>query len=174
MPDRSILETMSKSQLIDLLEDAAKNWLAHDGSWFQAVERRFGLEAAIGCDADAWGQFSVIEAKRIMQRQGIAEGGGLEALERALGLRLYARINEQAARRIDARTLRFEMNRCRVQEARQRKGLPDFPCKSVGLVEYGCFARTLDPRIETRCVACPPDDHPAEFWCAWEFTLPTE
>ncbi len=25
----------------------------------------------------------------------------------------------------------------RVQEARQRQGLADFPCRSVGIVEYG-------------------------------------
>ncbi|MGD8555326.1 MAG: DUF6125 family protein, partial [Anaerolineales bacterium] len=58
--------------------------------------------------------------------------------------------------------------------ARHRKGLPDFPCKQVGLVEYAGFASTIDPRIQTRCIACPPDPHPDSFWCAWEFTLPEE
>ena len=29
----------------------------------------------------------------------------------------------------------------------------------------------IDPRIETRCVACPPDPHPEEYWCAWEFSI---
>ena len=174
MPDREVLEGFTKSQLIDLLEDAAKNWLAHDGVWFQAVERRFGMEAAIACDADAWGHFTVLEARRIMDRQGITEGGGLEALEHALGFRLYARLNEQSIHRVDDQTLRFEMNACRVQEARKRKGLPDFPCKSVGLFEYTGFARTIDPRLRTRCLTCPPDPHPENCWCAWEFTLPLE
>ena len=44
-------------------------------------------------------------------------------------------------------------------------------CKEVGLVEYTTFATTVDPRIETRCIACPPDQHPANWWCTWEFTL---
>ncbi|MFA5383931.1 MAG: DUF6125 family protein [Eubacteriales bacterium] len=26
----------------------------------------------------------------------------------------------------------FRMNTCRVQAARKRKGMPEFPCKSVG------------------------------------------
>jgi hypothetical protein len=60
---------------------------------------------------------------------------------------------------------------CRVQSARKRKGLADHPCKSVGIVEYTEFAKTIDPRITTRCIACPPDVHPEEFWCAWEFSL---
>ncbi len=40
------------------------------------------------------------------------------------------------------------MNNCRVQYARKQRGLPDFPCKGVGIVEYGLFAKTIDPRIE--------------------------
>ena len=60
---------------------------------------------------------------------------------------------------------------CRVQAARKRKGLPDYPCKSAGMVEYPAFARTIDSRIRTECVGCPPDDHPAEWFCAWKFTL---
>ena len=60
---------------------------------------------------------------------------------------------------------------CRVQSARKRRGLQDFPCKPVGISEYGLFAKTVDPRIETRCIICPPDNHPEDYYCAWEFTL---
>jgi len=60
---------------------------------------------------------------------------------------------------------------CRVQSARKRRGLPDFPCKQVGIQEYSLFAKKIDPRIETKCIACPPDAHPDNYWCAWEFTL---
>ena len=145
MPDRDVLRQLSQDQLIELLEDASKNWLAHDGLWFQAAERHYGMEVAIQLDAEAWERFTVIEARRIMRRHGIEEGGGLEALERALYLRMYAHINQQSTTRVDERTLRFEMNDCRVQAARQHKGLPDFPCKPVGLVEYAGFAHTIDP-----------------------------
>jgi hypothetical protein len=174
MPDRDLLREMDKELLIDMLEDASKNWLAHDGLWFQAVERRYGMETAMQLDAEAWERFTRIEARRIMQRHGIEPGGGLPALEQALGLRLYARINEQTVLRLDDHTLRFEMNDCRVQSARRRKGLPDFPCKPVGLVEYAGFAEAIDPRIHTRCLTCPPDPHPDEHWCAWEFTISDE
>jgi hypothetical protein len=171
MPDRDFLRTFNKEQLIDMLEDTAKNWLAHDGVWFQAVEGKYGLEKAIQLDGEAWERFTVIEARRIMKRHGIAEGGGLPALEQALKLRMYAHINEQSIIWQNEHTLRFEMNDCRVQSTRKRKGLPDFPCKTVGLVEYAGFARTIDPRIQTRCIACPPDPHPESFYCAWEFSI---
>ena len=171
MSNRELLRQFDKETLIDMLEDASKNWLAHDGVWFQAVERKYGLETAIKLDAEAWERFTAIEARRIMKRHNIPEGGGLDALRKALAFRMYAHINVQEIIEVDEQTIRFQMNDCRVQSTRKRKGLPDFPCKSVGIVEYEGFARAIDPRIETMCIACPPDPHPDEFWCAWEFSL---
>ena len=166
-----LLYALSKEELIRILLDDAKNWLAHDGLWFQAVETAHGMEAAIDADREAWRRFTVIEAQRIMLRLGIEQGGGIPALLECLKHRLYARLNLQDAIEVTDTRAVFRMVDCRVQSARQRKGLPDFPCKTVGLVEYAEFARTVDPRIETRCLTCPPDAHPKDFWCAWEFSL---
>lgn len=153
------------------LGDAARLWLAHDGLWFQAVEDRFGQEAAIACDAAAWARFSPLEARRILARLGEAPGGGLDQLERALRQRLYAHLNPQAITRPAPDRLVLRMLTCRVQEARRRKDLPDFPCREVGIVEYTTFARAIDARIETRCLVCPPDPPATGHACAWEFTL---
>ena len=174
MSDRKILRSLPKETLIKLLEDQAKNWLAHDGLWFQAVEKYDGIEKAIQLDTEAWIRFTQIEAKRIMKRFDIQPGGGIPALKQALQFRLYARINVQSLIEIDQNTLRFEMNDCRVQSARKRKGLDDFPCKSVGIAEYAYFAHTIDDRIQTRVVCCPPDSHPEEYYCAWQFSLEEE
>jgi hypothetical protein len=167
------VKDLSKEELWELLNDAAKNWLAHDGLWFRAVEERFGIEAAMELDKKAWEKFTVIEAQRIMKRLGIESGGGIPALIQALKFRLYAHINVQEVLEVSETRCVFRMNRCRVQEARTRQGLPDFPCKSVGIVEYSGFAKTIDPRIKTRCLVCPPDPHPTDVWCAWEFILQT-
>lgn len=174
MPERAELLQMDKEVLVDMLEDAAKNWLAHDGLWFQAVEKLVDMQTAIEADRQAWKIFTQIEAKRIMARHGIEPGGGIDALEKALRFRLYARINEQEIYRVDDKTLRFEMKQCRVQVARERKGLPDFPCKSVGIVEYAYFAVTVDPRIRTEVLFCPPDLRPEGCYCSWQFTLEDE
>lgn len=165
------IDKFTNEELRSLLEDFAKRWLAHDGLWFQAVEKRQGMNEAIEADKAAWERFTVLEAKRIMKILGIEPGGGIPALKKALGLRLYAFINVQEIVDVDERTIIFRMNDCRVQSARKRKQMPDFPCKPVGLVEYGEFARTIDSRFETRCICCPPDEHPEEYYCAWEFTL---
>jgi hypothetical protein len=167
----ALLSELSKEELIAIIIDDAKNWLAHDGLWFQAVEEKYGMQTAIEVDRAAWEKFTVVEANRIMARLGIEPGGGIPALVECLKHRLYARLNLQESIEVSASRAVFRMVDCRVQSARKRKGLPDFPCKTVGLVEYAGFARAIDPRIETRCIACPPDEHPETFWCAWEFVL---
>lgn len=167
----SNLEHLSREELIGMLDDFAKNWLAHDGLWFQAIEAKHGMDTAIECDTEAWRRFTVIEARRIMKRHHIAQNSGLEGLKKALGYRLYARLNKQAISEETEESFLFQMQACRVQIARARHGLPDFPCKSVGLVEYTEFARTIDPRIVTLCISCPPDPHPDTYFCAWKFSI---
>ena len=165
------LRALDKEELVRIVVDDAKNWLAHDGLWFQAIEAAHGMDAAIEADRAAWERFTVIEARRIMERLHLEPGGGIQALLQCLQHRLYARLNVQEASEVTERRAVFTMRDCRVQSARRRRGLPAFPCKSVGLVEYAGFARTVDPRIQTRCIGCPPDPHPEDRWCAWEFTL---
>jgi hypothetical protein len=164
-------EAMGREDLLRALEMFAKNWLAHDGCWFLAAEERLGMETAIDLDASSWKRFAAAEARRIMTTFDIPADGGLPALEKALGLRLYAVINSQRTEWSDNRQrLRFFMDVCRVQETRRRKVLPDFPCKSVGIVEFETFAQTVDPRIRTTCLRCPPDATPPHY-CGWEFTI---
>jgi hypothetical protein len=164
-------DSMSREELLVALKAFAKNWLAHDGCWFLAAEERMGMETAIELDAAAWRRFAAAEARRIMEVFGIAPGGGLEALERVLSLRMYAVLNEQHVEWSDDRgTLRFVMDGCRVQDTRRRKNLPAFPCRPVGEVEFAALARAVDPRITVNCIACPPEANPTGA-CTWEFSL---
>jgi len=165
------LKDIPRETLEAMLVDFAKNWLAHDGLWFQAVEKECGMEKAIQLDTEAWAEFSRVEARRIMERHNIAPNGGLPALKKALGYRLYAFLNEQIITDDEERSFVFKMNDCRVQSARKRKNLPLFPCKSVGIVEYTEFAKTIDPRIKTECIACPPDPGDRDFYCGWRFWI---
>jgi Family of unknown function (DUF6125) len=170
----SAFHSMSREELLQALEMFAKNWLAHDGCWFLAAEERLGMEAAIELDTRAWERFAAAEAHRIMTTFQIPHQGGLGALEKALGLRMYALINAQRMEwSADRKRLRFFMDVCRVQETRRRKGLSDFPCKSVGTVEFETFARTIDSRIRTTCLLCPPETAEGKY-CGWEFSLDEE
>jgi hypothetical protein len=164
------LQELSREELITLVKVYAANWLAHDGCWFLAAEEKYGIGPAIELDTMSWKRFARAEASRIIKSFDIPPGGGLDSLEKALGYRMYSVINPQEITRPDERTLRFSMLGCRVQDTRAKKGLPDFPCKPVGEVEFSTFASTVDPGIRTRCVHCPPDEA-AHGSCAWEFTM---
>ena len=58
MINEETLASLSKEQLIELIEIYAKNWLALDGVWFQSVERKEGMEEAIYHDLEAWKRFT--------------------------------------------------------------------------------------------------------------------
>lgn len=158
-------------KLDDLLEGSAINWLANDGVWFQAVEFEYGMNEAKRCNDSSWAHFSPFEAWSIKRILGLPEQAGLEGLKKAFQFRLYAFVNKQSFIEETENSFVFRMNECRVQVARKRKGLDDYPCKSGGLVEYTTFAEAIDSRIKTECIACPPDKHPEEYYCAWKFSI---
>lgn len=167
----SFLLDMEPEKLQTLKDRMAKNWLANDGVWFQTVEKAGGMNEAKRCNDSCWAQFSPVEANFIRRFLGLSANPGLEGLKQALGFRIYESINVQSIVEETATSFVFQMNHCRVQDARKRKGLEDYPCKSAGLVEYSYFARAIDSRIRTECLGCPPDSHPEEWYCAWKFSL---
>ncbi|MDO4179562.1 MAG: DUF6125 family protein [Phascolarctobacterium sp.] len=164
------LAKMPKDKQLHLLDAIAKNWLAQDGVWFQTVEFAHGMNDAKRCNDSTWSRFSLFEAWSVKKMLGLGAHPGLEGLEKALNFRIYGRLNVQTTH-WEGAALVFEMNECRVQSARTRKGLEDYPCKSAGLVEYARFAEGIDDRIKTECIGCPPDKHPEEWHCAWRFTI---
>ena len=167
----SSLLDMEPAKLQKLKERFAKNWLVNDGVWFQAIESTEGMNEAKRCNDSCWAHFSPFEAHSIRQLLDLPKNPGLQGLKKALGFRVYACINTQSFTEETDTSFIFQMNKCRVQDARKRKGLADYPCKSAGLVEYSYFAKAIDSRIQTECIGCPPDSHPEEWYCAWKFTL---
>jgi len=166
--------------LLDLPDDTleslknaiAVNWLANDGVWFQAIETSHSMTEAKSCNDACWARFSPFEANSIKRLISLEDQPGLDGLKQALQFRLYASINKQSIIHESDNSFIFQMNECRVQYARKKKGLADYPCKSAGIIEYPSFASTIDSRIQTECIGCPPDDHPDDWYCAWRFTLP--
>ena len=171
MVEKERIEDLTREELIELTGIFAKNWIAHDGSWFLSIEEKEGIEKAIEYDIEAWRKFTVVEAKRIIGFLGLEKNSGVEGLKRALAFRLYSSLNEDEIVVIDEKTVEYRVKTCRVQAARRRKGLKDFPCKQVGIVEYSLFAKTIDERFETEVVSCPPDITEKDYYCFWRFTL---
>lgn len=166
----SIYQKMTHEELLDVLDMYSKNWLAMDGVWFQSVERKYGMEEAIEHDENAWRVYTVAEAKRIKEFLQLPDNPGLDGLKRALELRMYANLNTYEIS-IAGNVLVYRTVDCRVQTARKRKGMPYHPCKSVGIIEYGLFAKTIDDRFTCESESCYPDITDENCACSWRFTL---
>lgn len=164
------LSQYTKEELIELIDIYSKNWLALDGVWFQSVERKLGMDEAMYHDTEAWKRFTAIEAGRIKAFLKLGEHSGTEGLAKALKLRFNSNLNEDEII-IDRNTLIYKNVKCRVQTARERKGMPFHPCKPVGLIEYSGFAHVIDDRFVCECVSCYPDITDESCSCIWKFTL---
>ena len=165
------LLNMQEEELEALKKAVAVNWLANDGVWFQAIENTYGMHDAKRINDSCWAQFSPFEAWSVKNLLNLPENPGLDGLKKALQYRIYACVNEQEIVEETENSFVFRMCNCRVQNARKNKGLADYPCKSGGMVEYRTFAETIDKRIKTECIACPPDAHPENWFCAWKFYM---
>ena len=165
------LVNMDKENLIDLIKAMSFNWLASDGVWFRTVEDNHDMYTSKRCNDTCWTRYSPLEAAMLKSFLQLPRQSGLDGLEKALNLRLYAQINEQTIERSEDELI-LRMVKCLVQGTRKRQGLPDYPCKSAGIVEFPAFARMIDSRIKTECLSCPPDEHPREWVCAWRFYIP--
>lgn len=165
------IDDLTKEELFELNKIYAKNWLAHDGLWFQAIENKYGMDLAIDMDREAWRRFTVIEARRLIEFLNLGKNSGIAGLKKALSFRLYSSLNEDDITVEEENVLVYRVRTCRVQHARKKKGLSYFPCKSVGIVEYSLFAETIDERFETEVVSCHPDITDTECNCIWRFTL---
>lgn len=166
----SIINNLKREDLLRLIDIYAKNWLAMDGVWFQSVEKKYGMDEAVEHDENAWRLFTVIEANRIKDFLALPEQAGLDGLKKALELRMYANINADEIIIRDS-TLTYKTLDCRVQNARKRKGMEFHPCKSVGIIEYSLFAKTIDSRIQCEAISCYPDVTDETCNCCWQFKV---
>ena len=166
------LEKLPKKTLIDMLKMFSQNALVIDGCWFQAVEDEYGQEKAVELDTRAWARYGLIEAKRIMKTFNIAEKG-TSALAKALNYQIWVHAQNMAwdIPEVTGNSVVFNVTDCGIQRARIKSGRGEFPCKGVGIVLFQEFAKAIDPRFSLNCLVCPPDEHPDDLWCSWEFRL---
>jgi hypothetical protein len=169
---RLTLEKLNKQSLIELARMYSRNWQTLDGLWFRNVETEYGLVAATKLDLRNWEKQSVVEAERIKKVLKL-DSGGLPSVLTVLSFMSWQlasplfECEEESPERIV-----FYYPRCAVQESRRKQAKQVFPCKTMKLTLLSSIAKVVEPRARVKCLACPPDPHPREFWCKWELTLP--
>ena len=167
--DRRMLSSIPKEELLNYLFLQVRNLWRVDGLYFLGIEKKFGTDAAPEIDAGVWETMAGIEAKSLQKMFKVEENPDVAKIVELLQKSSWAldqpfktiqKSNGQAVLGVD---------RCRTQETRQSKGLDEFPCKKVRFGYLKNFSKTLNPTVEVKCIVCPPDKHPQNSWCKWEF-----
>ncbi|MDY7036757.1 MAG: DUF6125 family protein [Thermodesulfobacteriota bacterium] len=171
MDNPSLIEIskLTKEQLLDLIKINSRNWNTLDGLWFSAVEEKFGLEAALELDILMWKTGSLIEAKRIKELLNINKGG-LPNIMKTINLMSWAPSLGYEYEITDKNAV-WTCTRCLPQEKRVEIGKGEFPCKPTFEACFGNVCKVIDPQVTVSCTFCPPDPHPDDAWCQWEFNI---
>lgn len=143
---------------------------AVDGFYFLFIEEQFGTETATEIDRKVWEIMGKIEARRIKKLFNI-NGKDIPSLMKALSYSGWALDLEDKEIIVEKDRGIIRNTKCRVQNTRLSKGLREFSCKPVRFGFLKSFAKEFNPDIVVTCNVCPPDKHPKDLWCEWEFTL---
>jgi hypothetical protein len=169
--DRKTLAETPIEKLLDYFFLQIRNIWRVDGLYFLGIEKKFGTEAATEIDAGVWENMAIIEAKSLQRMFKVEESLGITTIIELLRKSSWALDQPFKTIEISGKRTTLSIDRCRTQEARLSKGLREFPCKKVRFGYLKNFAKTLNPKVEVNCLVCPPDKHPKDLWCKWEFAI---
>ena len=168
--DRKLISEIPKDKIADFILLHLRNMWAVDGLYYLGIEEKWGTQAATEIDRKVWEIMGKIEARRLKELLGIKEND-IPSLMQALRYSGWTLDLEDKIIIIKKNKGIIRNVKCRVQNTRLKKGLPEFGCKPVRWSFLKSFAKEFNSEIEVKCNVCPPDKHPDDLWCEWEFTL---
>ncbi len=154
-----------------LAELCSRGTYTLDGLWFTLVEEKYGIDAALEIDIEVWRKLCLAQAKRVLEYLTVKESSPVRQLIRVIELDPMLNIFKPEAIELTDKHAVLRFTDCPPQKARLRDGRGEFPCKSVALAFLNSYIEVINPRIRMSCIACPPDKHPQEYWCQWQFDL---
>lgn len=168
--DRKIVESIPREKLADFVFMHLRDMWAVDGLYYLGIEEKFGTKQATEIDQFVWEVMGKIEARKIKKLFDM-NGTDIKSMMTGLQYSGWALDLEDKEIELFENKAILRNVKCRVQNTRKSKGLVEFGCKPVRWGFLKAFAKEFNPNIEVKCNVCPPDKHPENLWCEWEFIL---
>jgi len=168
--NKKAISEIPRDKISDFIFLHLRDLWAVDGLYYLGIEEAFGTEAATEIDRKVWKVMGRIEARRLKEFFRI-KGKDIPSMMKALCYSSWALDLEDKEIIVGKEHAIIRNVRCHVQNTRIKKGLSEFGCKPVRWGFLKAFAKEFNPDIIVECKVCPPDDHPEDLWCEWEFKL---
>ena len=162
------LEDLPKDILVKTVKMMSQNAMTLDGLWFRAVEDRWSQDKAVEMDEEVWKRQVAVEGRRIKRLLRL-KGEGPRDVVRAYNFLSSSWCMDWDYQEISPERIVLWYTHCTVQDSRVKQGIGEFPCKYIWLNIHSAFAQAIDPTVKVRCEFAPPDPHPIDAWCRWEF-----
>lgn len=167
--DVKLFSQLPKEKILKYIFLQLRNLWTVDGLYFLEIEERYGTEVATTTDAKVWEVMGKIEARKLKEFFGIT-GTDIPSMMNALQYTTWGLDLEDKEIIMKKDHALIRNIRCHVQNTRVSKGLKEFGCKPVRFGFLKAFAKEFNPDIVVKCNVCPPDKHPENLWCQWEFS----
>ena len=166
------LKKFPKNKILEIFRLFNKNWWTVDSLWFSTIEKEFGVEIAKKINFKVSKTMAPIMAKRIMKTLNL-KGENLQDLAKALKFIVWSTIQKIDVKEQTKDKIIMRVLDCVPQKTRIKMGEKEFPCKPLGTIFLSSFAETINPKFKVKCLTAPPDPHPKNVWCEWEFYVQT-
>ena len=164
------LSGLSREQLLDFIDMQQKNWWNLQNNWMLYVNTEYGEEAAVKGDSHCFPRTAKVQMYRLIKFLGLKDDLG--SLMDAMVLSTIWANGDYEIWQVDDTRFRIKVVHCYQQVRRLEDGLSELPCKPAGIAICEAAAQVINPNARVRCLVCPPDEHPEDVWCDWEFEIP--
>lgn len=161
---------LSKEQLIDVIDMIQKNWWNLQNNYILHINTQYGEEAAVKADAICFPANAKVQMYRLQKMLKLKKD--LSALMDAMVLSTIWTNCDYDLKIVDEKAFRITVTNCYQQVRRLEDGLGELGCKPAGIAICEAAAEVIVPGVQVKCLACPPDPHPKDVWCDWEFRIP--
>ena len=166
-----ILSKLSREELLDFIDMLQKNFWNLQNNYILYINNEYGEEAAVKADGHCFPANAKVQMYRLRKMFGLKDD--IQSLMDAMILSTIWANSDYEIWKVDDKRLRIKATNCYQQVRRLEDGMNEIGCKPAGMAISKEAAEVINPAFEVKCIVCPPDDHPDDVWCEWEFELKT-